>query len=63
TKGCLIANFATVPLFAGCPLLGGTALPFDQKCEFACDKETGHEYTIRTLVEQHNIAEAYTLKT
>ncbi|EPQ5009443.1 hypothetical protein LOL17_003942, partial [Acinetobacter baumannii] len=26
-------------------------------------KETGHEYTIRTLVEQHNIAEAYTLKT
>ncbi|MGS5586304.1 hypothetical protein, partial [Acinetobacter baumannii] len=28
-----------------------------------CDKETGHEYTIRTLVEQHNIAEAYTLKT
>ncbi|HHB0846819.1 TPA: hypothetical protein ACOQVN_003869, partial [Acinetobacter baumannii] len=37
--------------------------PFDQKCEFACDKETGHEYTIRTLVEQHNIAEAYTLKT
>ncbi|ACC57814.1 TPA: multidrug efflux transcriptional repressor AdeL [Acinetobacter baumannii] len=50
-------------LFAGCPLLGGTALPFDQKCEFACDKETGHEYTIRTLVEQHNIAEAYTLKT
>ncbi|EPS3020248.1 LysR family transcriptional regulator, partial [Acinetobacter baumannii] len=34
-----------------------------QKCEFACDKETGHEYTIRTLVEQHNIAEAYTLKT
>ncbi|ENY3752137.1 hypothetical protein ACRB4S_002395, partial [Acinetobacter baumannii] len=22
-----------------------------------------HEYTIRTLVEQHNIAEAYTLKT
>ncbi|EPW4087497.1 hypothetical protein ACWKWR_003789, partial [Acinetobacter baumannii] len=23
----------------------------------------GHEYTIRTLVEQHNIAEAYTLKT
>ncbi|EPG2102021.1 hypothetical protein JSQ11_003773, partial [Acinetobacter baumannii] len=24
---------------------------------------TGHEYTIRTLVEQHNIAEAYTLKT
>ncbi|EOZ4510383.1 hypothetical protein ACQREX_004016, partial [Acinetobacter baumannii] len=29
----------------------------------ACDKETGHEYTIRTLVEQHNIAEAYTLKT
>ncbi|EOH3192684.1 hypothetical protein ACX96H_002233, partial [Acinetobacter baumannii] len=25
--------------------------------------ETGHEYTIRTLVEQHNIAEAYTLKT
>ncbi|EME4832715.1 LysR family transcriptional regulator, partial [Acinetobacter baumannii] len=49
--------------FAGCPLLGGTALPFDQKCEFACDKETGHEYTIRTLVEQHNIAEAYTLKT
>ncbi|EPQ5061122.1 LysR family transcriptional regulator, partial [Acinetobacter baumannii] len=30
---------------------------------FACDKETGHEYTIRTLVEQHNIAEAYTLKT
>ncbi|MDC3808360.1 multidrug efflux transcriptional repressor AdeL [Acinetobacter baumannii] len=30
-------------LFAGCPLLGGTALPFDQKCEFACDKETGHE--------------------
>lgn len=50
-------------LFAGCPLLGGTALPFDKKCEFACDKETGHEYTIRTLVEQHNIAEAYTLKT
>ncbi|EMG9618311.1 multidrug efflux transcriptional repressor AdeL [Acinetobacter baumannii] len=50
-------------LFAGCPLLGGTALPFDQKCEFACDKETGHEYIIRTLVEQHNIAEAYTLKT
>ena len=50
-------------LFAGCPLLGGTALTFDQKCEFACDKENGHEYTIRTLVEQHNIAEAYTLKT
>ncbi|HFP2966718.1 TPA: LysR family transcriptional regulator, partial [Acinetobacter baumannii] len=40
-----------------------TLPPFDQKCEFACDKETGHEYTIRTLVEQHNIAEAYTLKT
>ncbi|EOH3194238.1 hypothetical protein ACX96H_003814, partial [Acinetobacter baumannii] len=29
-----------------------------QQCQ-----ETGHEYTIRTLVEQHNIAEAYTLKT
>jgi len=50
-------------LFAGCPLLGGSALPLDQKCEFACDQKTNHEYTIRTLVEQHNIAEARALKT
>ena len=50
-------------LFAGCPLLSGCSMSLDQKCEFACDKETGHEYTIRTLVEQHNIAEARTLKT
>ncbi|QNH50478.1 LysR family transcriptional regulator [Acinetobacter venetianus] len=50
-------------LFAACPLLGGSAMPLDQKCKFACDQKTNHEYTIRTLVEQHNIAEARALKT
>ena len=50
-------------LFASCPLLGGSALPLDEKCAFACDQKSNHEYTLRTLVEQHNIAEARTLKT
>lgn len=49
-------------LFAGCPLLSGCTMSLDQKCEFVCDQNNNHEYTIRTLVEQHNIAEARALK-
>ena len=49
-------------LFAGCPLLSGCSMSLDQKCEFASAKEHNHEYTIRTLVENENMAEAYTLK-
>jgi len=49
-------------LFAGCPLLSGCSMVWDQKCEFASAKEHNHEYTIRTLVENENMAEAYTLK-
>ena len=38
-------------------------MSLDQNVNLPCDKETGHEYTIRTLVEQHNIAESlYTQK-
>ncbi|NUE92992.1 LysR substrate-binding domain-containing protein [Acinetobacter seifertii] len=49
-------------LFAGCPLLSGCSMSWDSKCEFTSAKEHNHEYTIRTLVENENMAEAYTLK-
>ncbi|ENU07899.1 hypothetical protein F997_03351 [Acinetobacter calcoaceticus NIPH 13] len=50
-------------LFAGCHLLSGCTMVLDEKSEFTCDKETNHEYTIRTLVEQQNMAEVQGLKT
>ena len=48
-------------LFAGCPLLSGCTMTDYGVCEFAGGKP--YEHTIRTLVEQQNLAEARVLST
>ncbi len=45
-------------LFAGCPLLSGCGMAHDQQCGFA---GVDGANTIRTWVEQQNIAEAMVL--
>jgi LysR family transcriptional regulator for bpeEF and oprC len=48
-------------LFASCPLLSGCTSQLEQKCEFTCEQKKDQHFTIQTLVEQQNTAEALAL--